>query len=188
MKDYNNFKSWKTPLSTLMQDLTFSAFDDVFIYTSFKMATPFDIEERQVLFAESFEEAAGYFRHIFLYDLLVDAADDLELDAKLLTVEHQKDAILILHFWFKVGKALNVENPKQEVLKLCDEFNRHFSIVKDMQYEFHILNGVNELKEFLKSKYQNDTNFDIKRLENICSEDLFVGKSLNDFIKELSNK
>lgn len=185
MKDYNNFKNWKTPHSTLMQDLTFSTPDDVFIYTSFKMTSPFDIEENQVLFAESFEEAAGYFRHIFLYDLLVDATDDLELDPKLLNKEHQEDAIKILSFWFKVGKALNNKNSKKEVLKLCDEFNCHFSISKDMQYEFHILNGANELKRFLKSKYKNNANFDNKRLENICSEDLFAGKLLNDFLNEL---
>ena len=188
MKDYNDFKNWKNSHSTLMRNLTFSAPDDIFIYTRVKMTHPFDVEEHQILFAESFEEAAGYFRNIFLFDELVDTVDDLELDPNLLTNKHQANAIAILIFWFKIGKAFNNKNLEKETLKLCDEFNNHFSNSKETQYEFHILNGADELKNFLKSKHQNNAGFNIRKLEKICNKDCFDGKLLNDFVKELLNK
>ena len=185
MKDYNNFKNWKSSHSTLMQDLTFSTPDDIFIYTNFKMITPFDFDEHRVLFAESFEEAAGYFRNIFLYDLLVDATDDLELDGALRTEERQKDALFLLNLWFRTGKALHESDVKKELLNLIKEFNKQFNNQNDLQYEFQVLDGANGLKRFLKSKFKDNENFDERRLDNICSEDLFVGKLLNDFLKEL---
>lgn len=188
MKDYNNYKSWKSSRSTLMQDLTFSTPNDVFIYTNFKMTTPFNMEENRVLFAESLEEAAGYFRHIFLYDLLVDATDDLELDEALRTKERQQDALFLLNLWFRTGKALHKSDVKKAFLDLINDFNQHFNNENDLQYEFQVLNGANSLKRFLKSKFKDDEKFDEKRLEDICSNQFFVGKLLNDFLAALFNQ
>lgn len=188
MKDYNNYKSWKSSRSTLMQDLTFSTPNDVFIYTNLKMTTPFNMEENRVLFAESLVEAAGYFRHIFLYDLLVEATDDLALDQVLRTEERQKDALFLLNLWFKTGKALHKSDIKKALLNLTKEFNQHFNNSIGLQYEFKILNGANGLRRFLKSKFKDNENFNAKRLDNICSNDLFAGKLLNDFIMDLFNE
>lgn len=185
MKDYNNFKSWKSSHSTLMQNLSFSAPDDLFIYTNFKMTTPVEIEERQLLFAESMAEAAGYFRHIFLYDLLVDATNDLELDDVLKAEERQKDVLFLLFLWFKAGKVLQMSDVKNSLLNLINEFNNQFNDHNQLNYEFQILNGVNELKEFLKSKFKDKENFDEKQLDIVCNKQLFVGKLLNDFIMTL---
>ena len=101
--------------------------------------------------------------------------------------EYLTDDKVVFLFHLQDGfKRFEVENfHNEEVLKLCDEFNTHFSDNKTSQYEFHILNGANELKRFLKNKYQNCDNFDEKRLDDICSSNLFVGKLLNDFIKNL---
>lgn len=188
MKDYNNYKSWKSSRSTLMQDLTFSTPNDVFIYTNFKMTTPFNMEENRVLFSECLEEAAGYFRHIFLYDLLVDATDDLELDEALRTEERQKDALFLLDLWFRTGKALHKSDVKKAFLDLIKEFNQQFNNKNELQYEFQVLNGANGLKRFLKSKFKDNEAFDEKKLENICNKDLFVGKLLNDFLADLFNQ
>lgn len=171
-----------------MQDLTFAKPDDIFIYTSFKMSTPINSEERQVLFAENIEEAAGYFRHIFLYDLLVDATDDLELDEALRTEERQKDSLFLLNLWFRTGKVLHKSDAKKALTNLIKEFNQRFNNQNELQYEFQILNGANGLKRFLKSKFKDSNNFDEKRLDNICGNQLFVGKLLNDFIIELFEK
>ena len=187
MKDYNNFKSWKSNHSGVMQDLTFAKLNDIFIYTSFKMSTPFEVEEQQVLFAENIEEAAGYFRHIFLYDLLVDAIDDLELDEALRTEERQKDAMFLFNLWFRIGKALHKSDVKKAISNLIKEFNQRFDNQDELQYEFQVLNGTNELKDFLKFKFKANKNFDEKRLENICSNQLFDGKLLADFIKSLKD-
>lgn len=187
MKDYNNFKSWKSNHSSFMQDLTFAKPEDIFIYTSFKMSTPFEVQEHQVLFAENIEEAAGYFRHIFLYDLLVDATDDLELDEALRTVERQKDALFLLNLWFKSGKALHKSDVKKSLSGLIKEFNQRFNNQNELQYEFQVLDGANGLKRFLKSKFKDNENFDEKRLENICSNQLFVGRLLMDFIEDLKD-
>lgn len=183
--DYSKFKNWKNSHSTQMQDLTFAKPDDIFIYTSFKMTTPFEVEEKQVLFAESLEEAAGYFRHIFLYDLLVDATDDLELDEALRTEERQQDALFLLNLWFRTGKALHKSDIKKALSFLIKEFNQRFNTRNEVQYEFQILNGANSLKRFLKSKFKDNEAFDEKKLENICSNQLFVGKLLKDFLDML---
>lgn len=185
MKDYNNFKSWNSKHSRLVQDLNFAKPDDIFIYTSFKMAVPFEAEERQLLFAENFEDAAGYFRHIFLYDLLVDATDDLELDETLKTEERQKDALILLNLWFKTGNAIHKSDAKKTLSNLIKEFNQQFNNRNELQYEFQILNGANDLKRFLITKFKNNENFDKKRLDSICSNQLFFGKLLNEFIKEI---
>lgn len=183
--DYNNFKSWKSNHSSFMQDLTFAKPNDVFIYTSFKMTTPIEVEEKQVLFAESLEEAAGYLRHIFLYDLLVDATDDLELDEALRTEERQIDVLFLLNLWFRTGKALHKPNAKKAILDLIKEFNQQFNNKNELQYEFQVLNGANSLKRFLKSKFKDNENFDEKQLNNICSNQLFTGRLLKDFIDRL---
>ena len=183
--DYSKFKNWKNSHSTQMQDLTFAKPDDIFIYTSFKMTTPFEVEEKQVLFAESLEETAGYFRHIFLYDLLVDATDDLELDEAFRTEERQKDAIFLLNLWFRTGKALHKADAKKAFLDLIKEFNQQFNNKNELQYEFQVLNGANSLKRFLKSKFKDNENFDEKQLNNICSNQLFTGRLLKDFIDKL---
>lgn len=187
MQDYNNFKSWNSNYSSFMQNLTFAKPNNIFIYTSFKMSEPFEVEENQVLFAEDFEEAAGYFRHIFLYDLLVEATDDLALDQVLRTEERQKDALFLLNLWFKTGKALHKSDIKKALLNLTKEFNQHFNNSNGLQYEFKILNGANGLRRFLKSKFKDNENFNAKRLDDICSNDLFAGKLLNDFIMDLFN-
>ena len=186
--DYSKSQNWKSLHSTEMQDLNFAKPNDIFIYTSFKMSTPFEVQEHQVLFAENIEEAAGYFRHIFLYDLLVDATDDLELDKVLRTEERQKDALFLLNLWFRTGKALHKSDIKKELLGIIKEFNQRFNNQNELQYEFQILNGANGLKRFLKSKFQDNENFDEKSLDNICSNQLFVGKQLNDFIEKLFKK
>ena len=183
--DYSKFKNWKNSHATQMQDLTFAKPDDIFIYIGFKMETPFETEEKRVLFAESLEEAAGYFRHIFLYDLLVDATDDLELDEALRTEERQKDAIFLLNLWFRTGKALHKSDIKKALSFLIKEFNQRFKTRNEVQYEFQILNGANSLKRFLKSKFKDNEAFDEKKLENICSNQLFVGKLLKDFLDML---
>lgn len=188
MEDYNNFKVWKSSRSTLMQDLAFSTLDSVFIYTSFKMTSAPDIDEKQILFAEGIEEAAGYFRHIFLYDLLVDVTDDLELDEALRTEERQKDALFLLNLWFKTGKALHNANVKNALLNFIKEFNQRFNNCNNLQYEVQILDGVNELKEFLESKFKDNENFNQKRLATICSNKSFDGESLKYLVKCLFEK
>ena len=188
MKDHNNFESRKSNPSNFIRCSTFAKPNDVFIYTSFKMSIPFEVEEGQVLFAKNFEEAAGYFRHIFLYDLLVDATDDLKLDEALRTEERRKDVLFLLNLWFKTGKSLHKSDVKKEFSNLIKEFNQHFNNRNDLQYEFHVLNGENDLKIFLKSEFKNNEKFDERRLDNICSNQLFVGKLLNDFVEELLKK
>ncbi|MDD6479478.1 MAG: hypothetical protein PUF48_06720 [Oscillospiraceae bacterium] len=187
MKDCNNFKSWKSNHSSFMRDLTFAKPDDIFIYTSFKMSTPFEVGEHQVLFAENVEEAARYFRDIFLYDLLVDATDDLELDEALRTEERQQEALFLLNLWFRTGKALHKSDIKKVLSGLIKEFNQQFNNQNELQYEFQILCGANALKQFLKSKFKDKENFDEKKLENICSNQLFAGKLLSDFIEGLKD-
>ena len=188
MQNYNNFKSWKSDHSSFMRDLSLSKADDVFIYTSFKMLTPFAVEERQVLFAETFEEAAGYFRHIFLYDLLVDAIDDLELDEALRTEERQKDVLFLSNLWFRTGKELHKSDVKKMLSDLIGEFNQRFNNQNELQYEFQVLYGANGLRKFLKSKFKNNENFDENRLDSVCSNQSFDGKALTDFITELFEK
>lgn len=102
--------------------------------------------------------------------------------------EHQEDALFLLNLWFRTGKALHMVDAKETVLNLLEEFNQRFNNGKELQYEFQILNGANELKRFLKSKLKNNKNFNEKRLDNICSDQLFVGELLNDFIVDLFNE
>jgi len=74
---------------------------------------------------------------------------------------------------------------KKESLKLCEKFNKEFSNRENKEYEFAIINGANKLRDFLVSKYKADINFDKNKLETICSNDLFAGKLLNEFLNNL---
>ncbi len=179
--DYSKFKNWKNSHATEMQDLTFAKPDDIFIFTRFTAHQPSDFEGKQILFAGSIEEAIGYIRHIFLYDILNDTSDDLETDFKAILSEHQTDAISILNYWFKLGKISAVNNC-QEFSKFCKDFNSDFSHREDKEYEIQILNGATELRRFLIRRYSECENFDKERLCNICSKELFVGKLLKDFL------
>ena len=96
MENFNDFKSWRSNHSTIMRDLTYAKPDDVFIFTSFTDEVS-SIDQKEVLYATDYCEAMRYFRHIFLYDLLVDATDDMQLDEALSTQERQGDALFLLN-------------------------------------------------------------------------------------------
>lgn len=181
MENFNDFKSWRSNHSTIMRDLTYAKPDDVFIFTSFTDEVS-GIDQKEVLYATDYCEAMGYFRHIFLYDLLVDATDDMQLDEALRTEQRQGDALFLLNLWFKVGKALHKNLSQRELKTFCKEFNTHFNNRIELKYEFHLLMGADELRKFLILKFKSDGNFNTRRLENICSKELFVGKVLNDFL------
>ena len=78
--DYLDFKSWKNSHGIEMRALEFSQADSIFIFTRFTVNSPFVLDSKQFHFAETAEEAAGYIRHIFLYDILSDAIDDLQFE------------------------------------------------------------------------------------------------------------
>lgn len=183
--NYLEFKNWKNSHITEMQDLTYARPDDIFIFTRFTIHRPFELESKQVLYAESVEEWIGYIRHIFLYDILNDIADDLEFDFKTPYGERQKDAISILSYWYKLGKFSTESNKYQNLNKFCKDFNTEFNFKENAEYEIQILNGADELREFLISKYSKCKNFDRKRLSNICSKELFAGRLLKDFLDML---
>ncbi len=119
----------------------------------------------------------AYIRHIFLYDILNDTTDDLELDFKKPFDVRQNDAIKLLNFWFKSGKIKG-----KELNKFCEEFNSVFSNRENVKYEIQILNGANKLRNFLIKKYSEYENFDKQKLCDICSKDLFAGRFLKDFL------
>lgn len=183
--DYLNFKSWKTSHSMEMQDLTFAKPDDIFIYTRFSLKFPFDCEGENILFAGSIEEVLGYIRHIFIYDILNDSVDDLEYDIKALSDEKQGAVISLLNYWFRLGKAAKYDDKLQILKNLSFEFNREFGRREEAEYEFYILKGANELRDFLIEKHFDEQDFDKKLLANICSEELFAGKLLKDFIDKI---
>lgn len=186
MSDYTSYKSWKSSHASEMQDLTFARPDDIFIFTRFTSQEP-DFEGKQVLYASDIKEAAGYFQHVFLYDILNDMTDDLALDPKLLNNENQKDVLTIMLFWFKLGKAFKSENFEKLFREFCKDFNATFNHRNGAEYEFQILNGADELREFLISSFKNYPNFDQQRLENLCSSDLFAGRPLYDFLNDFFN-
>ena len=109
MSDYTSYKSWKSSHASEMQDLTFARPDDIFIFTRFTSKEP-DFEGKQVLYASDIKEAAGYFQHVFLYDILNDMTDDLALDPKLLNNENQKDVLTDNIVSEKVIKLLKEKN------------------------------------------------------------------------------
>ncbi len=183
--DYLRFKNWKNSHATEMQDLTFAKPDDYFIFIRFSGQTSYEFDSKQVLFAESIEEVLGYIRHIFIYDILNDAVDDLEFDIKTPFDDRQKDAILLFNYWFMSGK-ITAENLDYIKLKeFCNDFNSDFSFGRDLEYEIEVLNGADSLREFLIKRYSNIDDFDSRRLSNICSKELFAGKLLKDFLDEI---
>ena len=113
--------------------------------------------------------------------------DDLALDPKLLNNENQKDVLTIMLFWFKLGKVFKSENFEKLFREFCKDFNETFNHRNGLEYEFQILNGADELREFLISSFKNYPNFDQQKLENLCSSDLFAGRPLYDFLNNFFN-
>ncbi len=185
--DYSKFENWKNSHSTEMQNLTFARPDDLFVYTRVTGHNPFAFEGKQVLYAESLQEVAGYIRHIFLYDILNDATDDLETDFKAPFDDRQEDAVLLLNYWFKLGKILSVNIFDEKLGEFINDFNLKFNHRDDIEYEIQIFNGADELRDFLIERYSKHKNFDKKRLCNICSKELFSGESLKDFLDMFFN-
>lgn len=181
------FKEWRKSQSTDIYDLTFAHPDDVFIFTRFTMHKPIECDNKEILYTETIDEAIGYIRHNFLYDILNDATDDLEMDFKSFFDERQKDAISLLYFWFKADKVKTDNNQLKELRKFCEEFNLEFSSRQETEYEIQILNGADMLRNFLIERFSYCENFDKKQLCSICTKELFVGKPLNDFINLLFN-
>lgn len=85
--------------------------------------------------------------------------------------------ILLLYFWFKLG-----EITKEEFDDFCNKFNSEFMKREDIEYEIQILNGADELRDFLIERYSKCENFDKDKLCSICSNELFAGKPLKDFL------
>ncbi|MBQ4119449.1 MAG: hypothetical protein IJD45_03575 [Clostridia bacterium] len=183
--DYTKFGNWKNTHATEMQDLTFAKPNDIFIFTRFTQKVPFSFEGKQILFAESIEEAMGYIRHIFLYDILNDISDDFENDIKNIYKEQQTDAIAVLNYWFKLGKVMDLKNYGCEFEKFCKNFNSMFSHRETTEYEIQILNGADELQRFLIKRYSKHKNFNKKTLCSVCSNDEFLGEGLKNFINLL---
>ena len=176
--NYSEFKNWKSTHSTEMQDLTFAKPYDIFIFTRFTGHNPSDFEGRQVVYAENIDEAIGYIRHVFLYDILNDTADDLEFELKSPFDERQEDLVTLFNFWYKAGKI-----GKGITLKdFLRDFNCCFNSREATEYELRIIKGANELRNFLVKRYSENESFDKKRLCDVCSNDLFSGKLLKDFL------
>lgn len=180
--DYLKFYNWKGSHSASMQNLKFSKPDSIFIFKRFNQKSGDAEETKSVLFADSLDEAIGYIRHIFLYDILTDAVDDLEYLPISPDDQSQKDALSLFNFWFKAGKITDTATCKKELIAFCDAFNKDFSSRYENEYEIKVLFGANELKKFLIERYSNYEDFDKKRLCNICDNTLFAGEMLKDFL------
>lgn len=139
---------------------------DYFIYSHFLENGSCPINSRQIRYAENISEAASYIHHILLYDILNDLLDDIKYDFKMPFSKKQTDAIAVMSFWFKFGKAY--DKSEKEILQLCNDFNNQFAYNKNLKYE--------------KSK-----EFDKFKLEAICSKDSFNAKELKSFIDKLLN-
>ncbi len=181
MIDYTNYQNWKNSHSLEMEDLSLSKPTDLFIFVRFTQKTPINLQSRKMLFAETLEEAMGFIRHIFLYDILNDITDDLRTDFKENFDITQTDAVSVINKWFKLGKLSKNANGLQ-LKKFCRDFNLEFSIRKNVEYEIQVLNGVNELHRFLNKYFAEDENFDKKKFSNICSNYFFVPKLLKDYL------
>lgn len=169
-----------------MSDLTFAKPSDFFLYTRFTVKSPERFEGQQILYTDSITQLIDYVRHIFLYDILNDIADDIQYDFKTAFDERQSDIITVMNYWFKFGKLVRKNNFKQ-ILALCDEFDSRLSYRENTEYEIRVFNGANELCDFLISRYKYDESCDKKQLRNICSKEIFAGKPLKDFIENLFN-
>ena len=177
--DYSQFKSWRTNHATDMSDLTYSKPFDVFIYTKVKINN--EIYACQVLFAEDLEETAGYFAHIFILDLLTDKVDDLEFDFENCTDICQGDVISLMNYRFKLQKIFGKDNFEKSFFDICQQFNKEF----EGKYEFCVLGGADKLRKFLVSRYSSHNDEIKQKLGNFCSKELFAGKLLNDFLKNI---
>ncbi len=158
---------------------------DYFIYSHFLENGSCPINSRQIRYAENISEAASYIHHIILYDILNDLLDDIKYDFKMPFSKKQTDAIAVMSFWFKFGKAY--DKSEKEILQLCNDFNNQFAYNKNLKYEIDILNGADELKNFFNVKYEKSKEFDKYKLEAICSKDSFNAKELKSFIDKLLN-
>lgn len=185
MSDNNSFNGWKSSRACQMQDLSLAMPDDLFIYTRFISSPPCSFEGSTVLFADDLREAAGYMRHVFLYDILNDMTDDMRFDPEKKTYELQQDAISILNFWFKLGKIMSGEKFETDFNELYKEFNQQFNEHKGNRYEFVILDGAKALCDFLISRYEKHPDFDRKKLYDICGEEMFAGRPLQEYINKL---
>ncbi len=146
--DYLDFKSWKNSHCIEMRALEFSRADSIFIFTRFAMRSPISVEGRQLVFAESIEEAIGYIRHIFLFDILTDSIDDLQFDYKSAARQRQFDSVKLFYFWYRFARIAPGGNTLQE---LCNEFNGAFAESQDLKYEIKVIFGIDELYEFIKN-------------------------------------
>ncbi len=183
--NYLKFSSWKNSHSTEMRKLAFAHPDDVFIFTRFSGHLPFEFDGKQILFAKSIEEAIGYIRHIFIYDILNDVINELEVDINPQFYEQQKDAVLLLDFWFKSAKIATSHKKDQKLSEFCGEFNVEFSNRKTTEYEIQVLYCADDLRDFLIRRYSGYEIFNERQLYNICSKRSFDGKLLNDYIYKL---
>ncbi|MBE6787980.1 MAG: hypothetical protein E7537_06505 [Ruminococcaceae bacterium] len=186
MIDYLKFQNWKNFHCLEMEDLAFSKPTDIFIFVRFTQKNPINLQSRKVLFAKTSEEAIGFIRHIFLYDILNDLTDDLNNDFKKNFDIAQTDAVSVLNKWFKLGKLSNNMSFLQ-LKKFCRDFNLEFSIRANTEYEIQVLNGANELRRFLNKRFSDNENFDKQKLSDICSNALFVPKHLNDYLDIILN-
>ena len=182
MMSSSEFINWRKKLPSEMCDLTYAHPNDIFIFTRFTVKKPLKTESKQVLYAEDIKDVIGYLHYIFLYDILTDAIDDVELDFKYPFDERQKYVILLLNYWFKSGKLSPANTDIQKLKEFCTVFNCDFKTKENVEYEIEILNGADELRKFLIKKYSMYENFDKKVLSNICGKELFVGKKLKDFL------
>ncbi len=179
------FLKWKNSHANEMADLTFCKPDDIFIFTRFTEQSPSYFEGKQVLFAENFEDIAGYLHHIFLYDILYDAIEDVEFDFKSQFDERQEKIIKLLSFWHKSAKISVAKNSEKTLLEFCEKFNSEFNETTHTEYEIRIFKGLDKLKKFLIEKFSENENFDEQKLCNICNKDAFAGRVLEEFLNEL---
>ena len=186
--DYLKYNDWKNSHATEMQQLEFSRPDDIFIFERFTQKSIGDAESQTVLFAEDIDEAIGYIRHIFLYDILIDSTDDLEYLSISPLEEQQKDVLMLLNYWFNAGKIADAPNIKKELKNFCEEFNKDFSCRSETEYELNVLFGANELRKFLIQKYSENPYFDKKRLSDICDNSFFSGGLLKEFLHTVLSK
>lgn len=153
--DYLDFKSWKNSHGMEMRALEFSQADSIFIFTRFAVNSS-KTESRQLLFAESIEEAIGYIRHIFLCDILSDTIDDLQFELVNIENERQSDVLRLFDLWFKLGK---IKSSIKKLREFCKAFNDEFSLKREVEYEIRVLCGVDELRKFLLERYSESDFF-----------------------------
>ena len=185
MMDLSEFKKWRSSRPTEMRELAFACPDDIFIFARMNIKNISEGESKYVIYAEDIKEAKWFICHIFLYDILNDAADDLEFDFKTPFNERQKDAIMLLKFWFQMSKKADMSF--KDLTDFCKQFNSYFNNREDIQYEIEVLNGAQELHKFLKAKFSDNDIYNEEKLINICSSDSFSGKLLKDYLDIIFN-